>query len=56
MSGQLLSAIALCVVIGIVQASIGLGDDFYTKPIRAKFDEDTVITTTHAEAREIGNF
>ena len=44
----------ILVVVGIVQASIQLDDEFYTKPIRAKFDENIIITTTHAEARQIG--
>jgi len=41
-------------VVGIAQASIEMDDEFYTKPIRAKFDDNTIITTTHAEARQIG--
>jgi leucyl aminopeptidase len=39
-------------VIGIVAAKEGLSD-FHTKPIQARFDENTVVWTTHAQARQI---
>ncbi len=56
MRDRLLLSIAICVVVGIAQASIEMSDEYYTQPIRAKFDDNTIITTTHAEARQMGKF
>jgi len=50
------ATIIACVIvstIGIIAAKEGLSD-FFTKPIQARFDENTVVWTTHAQARQMG--
>lgn len=47
------SILILSAVVGIASAKEGLSD-FHTKPIQARFDENTVVWTTHAQARQMG--
>ena len=45
--------IFVCALVYFVQA-VQKGDEYFTQRIRAKFDDNTIIWTTNAEARQRG--
>lgn len=48
------TSIFLVAVLVTLAVAVQKGDEFFTKPIRAKFDDDNVVWTTHANARQKG--
>jgi hypothetical protein len=52
---QLRAIILLSIgVLVSVTLAVQKGDEFFTQPIRAKFDDNTIVWTTHAKARQQG--
>jgi leucyl aminopeptidase len=50
---QLRAIILLSIgVLVSVTLAVQKGDEFFTQPIRAKFDDNTIVWTTHAKARQ----